>query len=117
MRVTSEPSAPIDPTGSLLFRIFQFPLVVLWGMIAGVAADFFGCLAHLYRDGKVYVDLDSIHVFVFGVVGFAGMLAGSLWLLDKLIEFKRQKITFVVAFITAAVLSNYFYPSMCGSTP
>ena len=67
--------------------------------------------------GKVYVDLDSIHVFVFGVVGFAGMLAGSLWLLDKLIEFKRQKITFVVAFITAAVLSNYFYPSMCGSTP
>jgi DNA gyrase/topoisomerase IV subunit B len=63
------------------------------------------------KDVEIYRDQDRTwHIRDFG----RGL---SLWLLDKLIEFKRQKITFVVAFIIAAVLSGYFSPSICGSTP
>jgi hypothetical protein len=117
MTVTPELSAPPPTAVPPLIRFFKFIFVVIFGMCAGVVFDFFNCLAHEYRKGKIYVGLRSIPLFVFCVSIFICILVASLMGQDKLIDFKRQKIAFVAAFIVAAVISGYFFSSVCGSAP
>ncbi len=110
MTVTPEPSAAVT---SLPLRLVQFVFTVGLGIVAGVAANIFGCLAHQYRLGNLHVDPPSIPLFVLCISVFICILVASLLGLDRLIDFKQQKITFVAAFIVAAVISGYSFYLQC----
>lgn len=110
-------SSPPQPSMSSLTRLFQFVFIVIFGMAAEVVVDFFKCLAHEFRKGTIHVDLRSIPLFVFCVSVFICILAASLVAQEKLIDFKRQRIAVVAAFIVGAIISGYFYSSPCASAP
>jgi hypothetical protein len=112
--VTPEPSAPPAAVTSLPLRLLQFIFAVGLGISTGIVANIFGCLAHQYRRGNLYVDPPSIPLFVLCVSVFACILIASLMGLDALIKFNRQKFTYVAAIVLAAVISGYFFYFPCG---
>jgi hypothetical protein len=93
--------------------LFQFVFVVIFGMCTGVVVDFLQCLAHKYRMHRIFVDLRSLPLFVFIVFFFICILGISLVGQGKIIDLKRQRITFVAAFIIAVLITGYFFYLPC----
>jgi hypothetical protein len=85
------------------------------GICTGIVLDFLQCLAHLHRTGRLAVDLRSLPVFVACVSVFIGILVISVVGLEKIIDFKNQRITYLVAFIMAALITGYFFYLPCAS--
>jgi hypothetical protein len=113
MTVTPEPSPPPVAVTSIPLRLLEFIFAVGLGIAAGTVANIFACLAHQYHVGSLQVELRSAPLFVLCVSVFACILIASLMGMDALINFKRQKITFVAAFIVAAVISGYSFYLAC----
>jgi hypothetical protein len=82
-------------------------------MIAGIAVDFFKCLAHGYRMGSIHLELRLATLFIFSLSVIVCILWFTLVGQDKVIDFKRQKIAFITALIVAALLSGYFIDFIC----
>lgn len=57
---------------------------------------------------------DTFPLFAFSIaVGILGLvLIGQ----EKIIDFKRQRITFILTFVVGAFIGGYFFPSPCGQT-
>jgi hypothetical protein len=100
-----------------MLRFFEFGFVVILGMAADVVLDFFKCLAHQYQTDGLAVDWDTFPVFAFGISVSIGILGLVLLGQEKIIDFKRQRITFILTFLVAALIGGNFFPFPCGRTP
>lgn len=100
-----------------MLRFFEFVFVVILGMVAGVVLDFFKCLGHQYQPDGLAIDWDTFPVFAFGISVSIGILGLVLLGQEKIIDFKRQRITFIFTFLVAALIGGYLFPSPCGPTP
>ena len=98
-----------------MVRFLQFVFVVYLGMIAEIALDFLHCLAHGFRAGGIHIDLPSVPLLVFSMGVFVCILVVSVVGQDKLVEFKQQRVTFIASLIASALITGYFFPSICGS--
>jgi hypothetical protein len=100
-----------------MLRFFEFVFVVMLGMAADVVLDFFKCLAHQYQTDGLAVDWDTFPVFAFGISVSIAILGLVLLGQEKIIDFKRQRITFILTFVVAALIGGYFFHFSCGPTP
>jgi len=100
-----------------MLRLFEFVFVVILGMAADVVLDFFTCFARQYQTDGLAVDWDTFPVFAFGISVSIGILGLALLGQEKIIDFKRQRITFILTFVVAALIGGYFFRFSCGPTP
>jgi hypothetical protein len=100
-----------------MLRFFEFVFVVILGMAADVALDFFNCLAHQYQTDGLAVDWSTFPLFAFSISVSIGILGLVLIGQERIIDFKQQRITFILTFVVAALIGGYFFPFPCGPTP
>jgi sorbitol-specific phosphotransferase system component IIBC len=89
-------------------RPVQFVLIVYSGICTGIVLDFLQCLGHLHRIQRLHVDLRSVPLFVASVSVFIGILVISVVGLEKIIDFQKQRMTYLAGFIVSALITGYF---------
>lgn len=73
------------------------------------AVDTLKALAHRTREGNLAHDLQSLPLLALTIIGIVGFIAGTPLLPEKFIDSRRERVTFLAAFIFAVIISGYFY--------